>query len=315
MAEITASMVEELREKTDAPMMECKKALTEADGDMEKAEEILRVKLGTKASKAAVARRRRRRDRGRRRSGRQARRDGRSQLRNRLRRQERRLPRVRAGRWRSWSPSRTRPTSRRCRRCRCQDGFGRRSRTSRKGWSARSARTCRSAASQRYAGERQARQLPARRREIGVLVDVSAATTTVGQGCRDARRGDASRSALTADRGAGRADRASERRDRAPRRPREGRASRRSIVAKMVEGSVAEVPARKSRCSASPSSRDDKQTVEQMLKAQGRHASTASRCTSSARESRRRPTTSPPKSRRRWRRPRATELGCAAQRA
>ena len=53
MAEITAAMVKELREKTDAPMMECKKALTEAEGDMAKAEEILRVKLGNKASKAA----------------------------------------------------------------------------------------------------------------------------------------------------------------------------------------------------------------------------------------------------------------------
>ena len=54
MAEITASMVKELREKTDAPMMECKKALGEANGDMAKAEEILRVKLGNKASKAAT---------------------------------------------------------------------------------------------------------------------------------------------------------------------------------------------------------------------------------------------------------------------
>ncbi|NYT45963.1 elongation factor Ts [Alcaligenaceae bacterium] len=53
MAQITASMVKELREKTDAPMMECKKALTEADGDLARAEEILRVKLGSKASKAA----------------------------------------------------------------------------------------------------------------------------------------------------------------------------------------------------------------------------------------------------------------------
>ncbi len=53
MAEITAGMVKELREKTDAPMMECKKALSEANGDLEKAEEILRVKLGGKASKAA----------------------------------------------------------------------------------------------------------------------------------------------------------------------------------------------------------------------------------------------------------------------
>lgn len=53
MAAITASMVAELRGKTDAPMMECKRALTEADGDMAKAEELLRVKLGSKAGKAA----------------------------------------------------------------------------------------------------------------------------------------------------------------------------------------------------------------------------------------------------------------------
>ena len=53
MAAISAAMVKELRLKTDAPMMECKKALTEADGDMAKAEEILRVKLGNKATKAA----------------------------------------------------------------------------------------------------------------------------------------------------------------------------------------------------------------------------------------------------------------------
>ena len=53
MPDISASMVKELREKTDAPMMECKKALTEDEGDLEKAEEILRVRLGSKASKAA----------------------------------------------------------------------------------------------------------------------------------------------------------------------------------------------------------------------------------------------------------------------
>jgi len=46
-------MVAELRAKTDAPMMECKKALTEAEGDAARAEEILRVKLGNKAGKAA----------------------------------------------------------------------------------------------------------------------------------------------------------------------------------------------------------------------------------------------------------------------
>jgi elongation factor Ts len=53
MATITASMVAALRAKTDAPMMECKKALTEAEGNMDKAEELLRVKLGSKAGKAA----------------------------------------------------------------------------------------------------------------------------------------------------------------------------------------------------------------------------------------------------------------------
>lgn len=53
MAEITASKVKELRELTDAPMMDCKKALTEADGDLKRAEEILRIRFGNKASKAA----------------------------------------------------------------------------------------------------------------------------------------------------------------------------------------------------------------------------------------------------------------------
>ena len=53
MPPITASLVAELRAKTDAPMMECKKALTEAEGDLARAEELLRVKLGSKAGKAA----------------------------------------------------------------------------------------------------------------------------------------------------------------------------------------------------------------------------------------------------------------------
>ena len=52
MPAITASMVADLRAKTDAPMMMCKKALTEADGDLAKAEELLRAKLGTKAAGA-----------------------------------------------------------------------------------------------------------------------------------------------------------------------------------------------------------------------------------------------------------------------
>jgi elongation factor Ts len=53
MAEITASMVKELRELTGLGMMECKKALEEAGGDAKKAEELLRIKSGAKASKAA----------------------------------------------------------------------------------------------------------------------------------------------------------------------------------------------------------------------------------------------------------------------
>jgi elongation factor Ts len=54
MAEITASAVKELRDRTDAPMMECKKALVEAGGNSAKAEEILRIRLGNKASKAST---------------------------------------------------------------------------------------------------------------------------------------------------------------------------------------------------------------------------------------------------------------------
>ncbi len=53
MAEITASMVKELRERTGLGMMECKKALTETNGDMVAAEDMLRIKSGAKAGKAA----------------------------------------------------------------------------------------------------------------------------------------------------------------------------------------------------------------------------------------------------------------------
>ena len=53
MAEITASMVKELRERTGLGMMECKKALGEADGDLKKAEDLMRIKSGAKANKAA----------------------------------------------------------------------------------------------------------------------------------------------------------------------------------------------------------------------------------------------------------------------
>ena len=53
MADITASMVKELRERTGLGMMECKKALSESDGDMNQAEDLLRIKSGAKATKAA----------------------------------------------------------------------------------------------------------------------------------------------------------------------------------------------------------------------------------------------------------------------
>ncbi|MEW6689607.1 MAG: translation elongation factor Ts [Pseudomonadota bacterium] len=53
MAEISASLVKELREMTGLGMMECKKALAEAGGDLKKAEELLRIRSGAKAGKAA----------------------------------------------------------------------------------------------------------------------------------------------------------------------------------------------------------------------------------------------------------------------
>ena len=118
MAEITASMVMELRERTGLGMMECKKALTETGGDMAKAEELLRIKSGAKASKAA--------DRvaaegvigativGRR----QDRRAGRSQLRDRFCRQERGFRRRSRASWPHSSRRRIRPMSRRWSRCR-----------------------------------------------------------------------------------------------------------------------------------------------------------------------------------------------------
>ncbi|TMH21747.1 MAG: elongation factor Ts [Betaproteobacteria bacterium] len=53
MAEITASMVMDLRSRTGLPMMECKKALAETGGDAAKAEELLRIRSGARASKAA----------------------------------------------------------------------------------------------------------------------------------------------------------------------------------------------------------------------------------------------------------------------
>ena len=138
MAEITASMVRELREKTDAPMMECKKALAEAAGDMGKAEEILRVKLGNKASRPP-SHRRRRRGRHRHLGRRQAR------LVIEVNCETDFVARTTTSGWQNRagpSPPRAGPTSLPCRRCRWARAPSSRSAPR---WSARSARTCRSA--------------------------------------------------------------------------------------------------------------------------------------------------------------------------
>ena len=145
MAEISASMVMELRQRTGLGMMECKKALTEAGGDLAKAEELLRIKSGAKASKAAGRIAAEGVDRPVRRAGREDGGDGRGELRDRLRREERRLPRVR-GRGRADRRRATiRPMSPRSARGRSLPA--RPSKRAARRSCRRSARTCRSAAS------------------------------------------------------------------------------------------------------------------------------------------------------------------------
>ena len=188
MAAITASMVGALRAKTDAPMMECKKALTEADGDMDEAEELLRVKLGSKAGKAAsrIAA-----------EGVVAavvdgsdRRDGRGQLRDRLRHQERLVPRASrrplADLVAEQRPGRRRRARRRCRYS--QDGFGPTVEDVRKGLIGKIGENMSIRRFKRYAGGGTARQLPARHphRRAGRV----RGRRDRGQGRRDARRGD-----------------------------------------------------------------------------------------------------------------------------
>jgi hypothetical protein len=113
MAEITASLVKELREKTGAGMMDCKKALNEVAGDLEKAIDWLRTK-GLSAAAKKAARRRRRPGRGG--DARHPGRRGRGQCRDRLRRPQRAVPEVRRhvgqDRARQWR----RPRQGRCRR-------------------------------------------------------------------------------------------------------------------------------------------------------------------------------------------------------
>jgi hypothetical protein len=265
MPAITASMVAELRAKTDAPMMECKKALTEADGDMGRAEEILRVKLGNKAGKAAaritaegvIAAARRR----------QHRRAGRSQLRNRLRLQERLLPGLRQGLRRAGG--RAQP-GRRGRAVGAAAGAGR----------------LRPDGGRRAQGpDRQDRrehvdpplQALRRRRPAGPLParhahrrDRRVRRRRRGRQGRGHARGRHEAQGAVVGRRAGRAGREVERRS-PPRRAEDsaaesGKAQSPEIVAKMVEGSVQKFLKEVSLLNQALRQADDKQTVEQMLK-------------------------------------------------
>ncbi len=310
MAAITASMVGELRAKTDAPMMECKKALTEADGDMEKAEELLRVKLGNKAGKAAsritaegvVA----------------ASVEGttgamrRGQLRDRLRHQERQLPGLRRVARRAGRRRTTRPTSPRWRRCRySQDGFGPTLEDVRKGLIGKIGENMTIPPLQALRRRRQARELPARhahrrgRRVRG--------RRRGRQGRRDARRRDEAGRAAAADVPADLIEKERARRHRQGGRGRartpKPPASRCSRPRSSPSASRARVQKYLKEVSLLNQAfvKNDKQTVEQMLKAAKARGSRASRSTWWARASRRRSTTSPPKSRRRWPPPRAAD--------
>ena len=178
MAEITAGMVKELRELTGARMMECKKALTEADGDMKKAEEMLRIKSGAKASKAAgrVAaegvvgslhlRRRQARARWSKSTARPT-----SSPRTRI---SWRSPR----RWPSWSPSRT--SGRRRRAVGAAADGGRRSKKRARRWCRRSARTWPSAASCASTA-RASWRTTCTAAKIGVLVDCDGGDEALGK--------------------------------------------------------------------------------------------------------------------------------------
>ena len=241
MAAITASMVKELRGKTDAPMMECKKALTEADGNMEKAEELLRVKLGNKAGKAAAPHRRRRRGRP-----------------SHQRRRHRRLVEVNCetdfvaknddflafAKALAELVAKPEPGRRRraVRAALQQDGFGPTLEDVRKGLVGKIGENMSLRRFKRLAGQRQARQLHARHASIGVLVDVRRRRGARARTSRCTSRrckpvvADAARRAGRADRQGARASRADEGRTRSPasRQPRSW--------PRCVEGARAEIP-------------------------------------------------------------------------
>jgi elongation factor Ts len=249
------------------PMMECKKALTEADGDMAKAEEILRVKLGNKASKAAprVAA------------------EGRGGHRHRRRRQDRR-PSSRSiaetdfvaknddflklcGRYRrGWCAEHARPTSRRCRRWRSTAARSTAVRTALVG------KIGENMSIRRFAAHRgaTARSAPVRarwQRRSACWSTWSAATTTSAKRHRHAHRGQQAQGAATpasvAARAASRPSAASP-----PRRRAEGRQAGRHASPKMVEGTVQKF-LKEVTLLGQPFVKDDKQTVEQLLKASG----------------------------------------------
>ena len=279
MAAITASMVGELRAKTDAPMMECKKALTEADGDMDKAEELLRVKLGNKAGKAAsritaegvVA----------------ASIDGTTGAlievnceTDFVTKNDCFLALAKAARraGRQEQPGRRRRAGARCRYS--QDGFGPTLEDVRKGLIGKIGENMSIRRFKRFAGAGKLASLPARHahRRGGRV----RGRRHRGQGRGDARRRDEAGGAVDRRR-ARRADR----RRSARSRPRKRRGRRKAeadgkpvqsaeIVAKRIEGSVQKFLKEVSLLNQ-PFVKNDKQTVEQMLKAarhqrQGLHA-------------------------------------------
>ena len=280
MAAITASMVGELRAKTDAPMMECKKALTEADGDMEQA-----PRSCCASSSAARPARPRRASPPKAWSRRPSTATTGALVevncetdfvtKNDI------VPGLRATRSPSWSPRRTRPTWPRCRRCRySQDGFGPTVEDVRKGLIGKIGENMTIRRFKRYAGGgKLASYLHGTR--IGVMVEFEG-DDDGGQGRGDARGGDEAGGAVVGRR-AGRADR-----DRAHGRDAkaaedaekakaEGKPVQSAeIVAKRVEGSVQKYLKEVSLFNQA-FVKNDKQTVEQMLKArrhdgQGLHA-------------------------------------------
>ena len=307
MADISASMVMELRQRTGLGMMECKKALTETGGDLAKAEELLRIKSGAKASKAAgrvaaegivgacLAA-----------DGKTAR-DGRSQLRDRFRLAQRGLSSRSRRRSRSSSARRIRPTSRRCRRCRST--------------AARSSRRAQALVQKigenivdpplralRDAGAADA--VPARRRRIGVTVEVEGGDEQTGKDI-------AMHVAASAAPGAMRPVCVS--RDQVPAeliaKEREIYTAQAAdsgkpadIVAKMVEGRINKYLAEVTLL-GQPFVKNPDETVEKHLQGARARPSRRSRSTSSARASRRARTTSPPKWRR-WPRPDRAAAHC-----